>query len=209
MTATPRAAGCAKRASRVLACSVAAGDGVVWAAGCPYIERLSADDGAFRVLRAVRIPFQKPLTAESIRYPLRDIAIGEGAFWVLGDSVDRRLWRVDERTGEIAVGDLDFRLHRVRSPSARAASGSPGRSTTSSPASSREAAGSRGSSPSAEARRAWRSALGGVWVANGLDRNGLATRPETGEVVATIHVDGVPREIAVGAGSVWVTADAG
>ena len=53
----------------VLACSVAAGDGVVWAAGCPYIERLSTDDGPFRVLRTVRIPFQTPLTAESIRIP--------------------------------------------------------------------------------------------------------------------------------------------
>ncbi len=93
----------------VLACSVAAGDGVVWAAGCPFIKRLSTDDGRFRVLRALRIPYQRPLTAESIRFPLRDIAIGGGALWVLGDSIDRRLWRADERTGRIeATTSLPF-----------------------------------------------------------------------------------------------------
>ncbi len=78
----------------------------MWAAGCPYIDRLSTDDGRFRVLRKVVIPFQTPLTAESTRYPLRDMAIGEGALWVLGDPLDRRVWRVDEHTGQIDDDDI-------------------------------------------------------------------------------------------------------
>ena len=190
----------------VLACSVAAGDGVVWAAGCPFIDRLSTDNGRFRVLRAAQIPFQKPLTAESYRFPLRDIAIGEGALWVLGDSIDRRVWKVDEHTGHImattslpfaprsiavglggvwitgsiedVVGRLDPRTGRIVRliPVGRGASG--------------VAVGD-----------------GSVWIASGLD--GVVSRldPERDRIVASVHVDGIPREIAVGADGVWVTAD--
>jgi YVTN family beta-propeller protein len=192
----------------VLACSVATGDGVVWAAGCPFIQRLSTDSGAFRVLRSVPIPFQTPRTAENNRSPLRDMAIGEGALWVIGDSLDRRVWRVDEHSGRITattslpitprsiaagaggiwitgaiedvVARLDPRTGRVVKliPVGRGASGVA-------------------------------VAAGSVWVANGLAGTVSRIDPASDRVVATVHVDGLPRELAVGAGSVWVTADGG
>ncbi len=192
----------------VLACSVAAGNGVVWAAGCPYIKRLSTDDGSFRVLRAVRIPFQRPLTAESMRFSLSDIAIGAGALWVLGDSVDRRLWRVDERTGKIEAttslpfaprsiafgegavwitGSIDDVVAQVEPRSGRIR---------------RILPVGRGASGVAVG-------AGDVWVANGLEGTVSRLDPVSGKAIATIHVDGIPREIAVGVGSVWVTADEG
>ena len=192
----------------VLACSVTAGDGVVWAAGCPFVKRLSTDDGRFRVLRTVRIPFQSPLTAETIRFPLRDIAIGGGALWVLGDSVDRRLWRADERSGRIAAttslpfaprsiavgegavwitGSIDDVVAQVELQSGRIR---------------RILPVGRGASGVAVGAR-------DVWVANGLEGTVSRLDPGSGTVVATIHVHGIPREIAVGVGSVWVTADEG
>ena len=40
----------------VLACALASGDGVVWAAGCPYAERLSTDGQRLRKLRDLSCP---------------------------------------------------------------------------------------------------------------------------------------------------------
>ena len=48
-----------------------------------------------------------------------------------------------------------------------------------------------------------------VWVASALDREVSRIDPKTGTIVARIPVDGSPREIVVGAGGIWVTADAG
>ncbi len=50
---------------------------------------------------------------------------------------------------------------------------------------------------------------GDVWIANGLEGTVSRLDPTSGTIVATIHVDGIPREIAVGVGGVWVTADEG
>ncbi len=192
----------------VLACSVAAGDGVLWAAGCPYITRLSTDDGKFRVLRKVAIPFRKPLTAETIRIPLRDMAIGEGALWVLGDSVDRRAWKVAERSGRImattslpvtprsiAAGAGGVWITGSIEDSVARLDPSDGRIVKIIPV-GRGAAGVA-------------VGAGGVWVANGLSGTISRIDPESGRVVATIHVDGLPHEVAYGGGSVWVAADAG
>ena len=84
----------------VLACSVAGGDGVLWAAGCPLVVRLSTGTGDMRILRRELVPFQRPMSAETSRNAMRDMAVGEGALWVIGDPVDRRVFRVDRRTGE-------------------------------------------------------------------------------------------------------------
>jgi DNA-binding beta-propeller fold protein YncE len=47
-----------------------------------------------------------------------------------------------------------------------------------------------------------------VWVASALDHEVSRVDPATGKIVARIPIDGSPREITVGAGGVWVTADA-
>jgi DNA-binding beta-propeller fold protein YncE len=49
---------------------------------------------------------------------------------------------------------------------------------------------------------------GAVWVASALDHEVSRVDPATGKIVARIPIDGSPREITVGAGGVWVTADA-
>ena len=45
---------------RLLACSVAAGDGVLWAAGCPNIDRLSTGPGRFHRIAERFVPFRRP-----------------------------------------------------------------------------------------------------------------------------------------------------
>ena len=192
----------------VVACSVAGGQGVVWVTGCPYIDRLSTDAGRFRVIRHVRLPFLEPRSSERERSALRDAAVGEGAVWVIGDPVDRRVFRADLRSGRIlgttslpfaprsiaageggvwVTGPLDDLVARL-DPSS-------GRITATTPV-------GRGASGVA-------AGAGAVWVANALDRSVSRIDPVSGRIVATIPVDGAPREIAVGAGGVWVTADAG
>ena len=42
----------------LLACAMASGEGVLWAAGCPFVQRLSTGDGRLRKLREVFLPFR-------------------------------------------------------------------------------------------------------------------------------------------------------
>jgi len=93
----------------VQACAIAAGEGVVWVAGCPFVDRLSTDAGPLRRLRHVFIPYPSPLTAENDRVQFRALALGGGSLWVLGDALDRRLWQLDPRSGAIrSTTRLDF-----------------------------------------------------------------------------------------------------
>ena len=192
----------------VLACSVAGGDGVLWAAGCPLVVRLSTGSGDMRILRRELVPFQQPLSAETSRNAMRDMAVGEGALWVIGDPVDRRVFRVDRRTGKIlGITTLPVAPRSI-------AAGEGGVWVTGliddvvlrlDPATGRRlqtidvGRGASGVAVGAD----------GVWVASAIDREVSRIDPATGEVVARIAVDGAPREIAVGAGGVWVTTDAG
>jgi len=193
---------------KVLSCSIAAGDGVVWVAGCPFIDRLSTDDGRLRIVQAKRIPFQEPRSAETHRWAMRDMAVGEGALWIVGDPVDRRVFKVEPSTGRIlGITRLPFAPHSI-------AAGEGGVWVTGSiddvvgridPATGRITATidvPRGAAGIA-------AGLGGVWVASALDHSVSRIDPRTGEVVATVDVDGSPHEVAVGAGGVWITADEG
>jgi streptogramin lyase len=200
--------GTREAAAKVLACSLTAGDGVLWVAGCPYIVRLSPLGEQMKVLATTLVPFQEPLTAENVRVAMRDLAIGAGVLWIVGDPVDRRLFRADEHTGRIlsattvpfaprsiafgaggvwvtgpmddVVGRFDPRTGRLTDVIhvGRGASGI--------------AAGG-----------------GSVWVATALDRAVNRIDPETRSVVDRIPVEGAPRELAYGAGALWVTVDAG
>jgi len=191
-----------------LACSVAGGDGVLWVAGCPFVVRLSTGSGPLRVLRRVLVPFQQPVSAETSRNAMRDMAVGEGALWVIGDPVDRRVFRVDRRTGAIRG------ITRLPSAPRSIAAGEGGVWVTGliddvlirlDPSTGRRLEVidvGRGATGVA-------AGAGAVWVACALDREVWRIDPESGEVEARIPVDGAPREVAVGAGGVWVTADAG
>ncbi len=85
----------------LLACAMASGEGVVWAAGCPFVQRLSTDERPLRTLRQRFLPFRSPATVENSRIQFRELAVGAGSLWVLGDALDRRLWRLDARTGRV------------------------------------------------------------------------------------------------------------
>ena len=209
MTRYDAITGTREAAVKVLACSLAAGDGVLWAAGCPYIVRLSTDHGEkMTVLATALVPFQTPETAENSRVAMHDLAVGDGVLWIIGDPLDRRLFRADDRTGEIlsattlpfaprslavgegavwvtgsmddVVGRFDDRTGRL-TDTIRVGRGASGVTT----------------------------GAGSVWVAAALD--GVVERidPETRTVVERIDVEGAPRELAFGAGALWVTVDAG
>lgn len=93
----------------LLACVMASGEGVLWAAGCPAVQRLSTDTGRLRKLVEVFLPFQSPSTVENSRVQFREMAVGAGSLWVLGDALDRRLWRLDRRSGRVlATIELGF-----------------------------------------------------------------------------------------------------
>jgi hypothetical protein len=191
---------------RALACSVAAGAGVAWVAGCPFIERLSTDRGRLRIMRSKRIPFAQPRSAETHRWAMHDMAIGAGALWIVGDAVDRRVFKVDPVSGRIlkitrlafaprsiaageggvwVTGSIDDVVGRLDPVT--------GRLTTT----IRVPRGATGVG----------AGLGGVWVASALDHSVSRIDPRSAEIVDTIHVNGSPQEVAVGAGGVWVTAD--
>ena len=191
----------------LLACAMGSGDGVVWSAGCPSVQRLSTGDGRLRKLADVFLPFQEPARVENVRAQLRELAVGAGSVWVLGDSLDRRMWRLDARTGaRQAVLDLGFPPTSVAVAAGRVWI--------------TDGVGDRvvpidiergvalpavpvGRGPSGIAAGA-----GGIWVANTLDGTVSRVDPGTGRVVATIDVESAPRGIAVGPDAVWVTEHA-
>jgi YVTN family beta-propeller protein len=191
----------------LLACAVASGEGVVWAAGCPLVERLNTDSRALHKLREVFLPFTAPGTASTSRVSFRELAVGAGSLWVLGDALDTRLWRLDARTGEVqATIDLPFPPR-----SAVVAAGSvwitDALHDTVVPVDVRS---NRVRPPIAVGRGAGgvAAADGAVWVANATDGTVSRVDARTRRVVATIDVGGAPSEIDGGRGGVWVTSHA-
>ena len=190
-----------------LACALASGDGVVWAAGCPYADRLSTDAHQLRLLQHVPLPYQPPYTASTIRVQFREMAVGAGSLWVLGDALDRRVWRLDPRRGTIqatialpfpprsvvvadgaawitdglhdTVVPIDARSNRVL-PAVAVGRGAAGVTAT----------------------------PGAVWVANAIDGTVSRIDPRSRRVVRTVHVGGSPSEIDAGPNGVWVTSHA-
>ena len=188
----------------LLACAIASGEGVVWAAGCPFVQRLSTEGRSIRKLREVFLPFREPATSESSRVQFRELAIGDGSLWVLGDALDRRVWRLDARTGRVlATISLPFPPR-----SATVAGGTVWITDSLGDRVARlDAATNRLLEPVRVGRLPGGVAAGAgsVWVPNALD--GTVTRLDevTGETLATIDVGGFPREVTFASGSAWVT----
>ncbi len=191
----------------LLACAMASGDGVLWAAGCPFAQRLSTDSGRLRKLVEVFLPYQSPATVENSRVQFREMAIGEGSLWVLGDALDRRLWRLDDRTGRVqATVELDFAPVSVEVAGGLVwiTDGVRDRVVPVDPDGERILAPVRvGGGPSGVA-----AGRGALWVVNTIAGTLSRLDPRTRRVVATIDVGGAPRAVAVGGGSVWVTRHA-
>jgi YVTN family beta-propeller protein len=187
-------------------CTVAGGEGVLWSMGLFGDKRLSTDPGKLRIIRSVTLPYREPVSVETTRINQRDLAVGYGSVWTLGDGIDRRMWRLDRRSGRIlatielpfiprtvAVGEggvwvtapLDDRVLRI-DPETNAITAT--------------IATGRGTSGVA-------AGAGSVWVTSTIDGTVSRIDPSSAEVVDQIKVGGRPREVTVGAGGVWVTAD--
>jgi YVTN family beta-propeller protein len=189
----------------LLACAIAAGGGVVWVAGCPFVQRLSTDERRLRILRSVYLPFRTPTRAENTRGQFRELAVGGGSLWALGDDLDRRLWRLDQRTGRVlATIELGF-------PPRSAAFGG-GRLWVTDSLHDTVVAVDASTGKVLRPTHVGRSpggivvAAGSVWVPNMLDGTVSRLDPATRRVISTIDVGHFPREIAAGDGSIWVTA---
>jgi YVTN family beta-propeller protein len=188
-------------------CTVAGGDGVVWSMGFTGNKRLSTEVGELRIVRSVELPYREPFSIETTRLNQRDLAVGYGSVWVLGDGIDRRLWRLDRSSGRIlATIELPFIPRTVATGEGGVWISAPlddrvlqiDPETNTITATTHTGRGTSGVAAGA----------GWVWVTNTIDGTVSRIDPRTAEVVGEIDVGGRPREIAVGAGGVWVTADA-
>jgi YVTN family beta-propeller protein len=190
-----------------LACALASGDGVVWAAGCPFADRISTDDRKLRLLHHIFLAWRPTGTATTTRVQFREMAIGAGSLWVLGDALDRRVWRLDPRRGTIqATIELPFPPRSVVVAQG-AAWITDGLHDTVVPIDVRSnrvlPAVALGRGPAGVTATA-----GAVWVANAIDGTVSRIDPRTRRVVKTIHVGGSPSEIDAGPNGVWVTSHA-
>jgi YVTN family beta-propeller protein len=190
----------------LLACSLTAGGGGVWVAGCPNVQRLRAGDVA-RILRTVKIPFASPRDTAHDRQELEDMTTGAGSVWALGDAIDPRLWRIDPRSGRI------LRTYRLGFAPQHVAVGAGAiwvvdqladQVVRIDPGSGRELA----RIPVGAVASGIAVGDGSVWAASNVDRTVSRIDPGTNRVVATIHVGEEPRDVAFGAGALWGVGDA-
>ena len=188
----------------LLACAIASGEGVVWTAGCPFVQRLNTDRKPLRKLVEVFLPFAEPTTSETSRVQFRELAVGAGSLWVLGDALDPRLWRLDARTGRVlATVELGF------PPRSVAVGGGAAWITDAlgDEVERLDLATNMLEAPIAVGRLPGGVAVsrGSVWVPNALDGTVSRLDVETGETLATIDVGGFPREVTAGERAIWVS----
>ena len=193
--------------TKVVPCSVAAGDGVAYAAGCPFIDRMSTGSAPIHRVHETLIPFPARLTAESFRTTLFGLAIGEGAVWAIGDAADHRLFKIAPRSARLlAAFPLPITPQRI-------AAGAGAIWITDAlhdtllkvdPASGRVAqriATCRGTDGVAVG-------AGAVWVVCAIDGQVMRVDPASGRIIARIPVGAGVREVAAGPSGIWVTRDA-
>ena len=138
----------------------------------------------------------------------RELAVGAGSLWVLGDALDRRLWRLDARTGHVqATIGLPFAPTSVAVAGGAAwiTDGVGDRVVPVDVASGRLLAPVRGR-PRRERHRGRRGSAVGREHAR--RHRVAASIRRARRVVETIEVGGLPRGVAAGDGAVWVTAHA-
>jgi YVTN family beta-propeller protein len=197
--------GVRERKLDLYSCTVAGGEGVLWSMGLFGDKRLSTDAGELRVVRDVAIPFRQPTSVGTTRINQRDLAVGYGSVWVLGDGIDRRLWRLDRLSGRI--------LATIRLPFIpRSVAAGEGGVWVTAPLDDRvfkidpETDSITKTIPTGRGTSGVAVGAGSVWVTTSLDGKLSRIDPGTAKVVDRIDVGGRPREVAVGSGGVWVTA---
>src|SRR5262245_24901417 len=186
-------------------CTIAGGEGVLWSMGLLGDKRLSTGPGELRILHSVTLPYRQPTSVETTRINQRDLAIGYGSVWVLGDGIDRRMWRLDRYSGRIlATIKLPFIPRTVAAGEGGVWVTAPldDRVLQIDPATNAISA----TIPTGRGTSGIATGAGSVWVTNTIDRTVSRIDPSSAQVVDQIDVGGRPREIAVGAGGVWVTA---
>ena len=79
-----------------------------------------------RTLRQIFLPFQPPgRRVDGRASSSASCAVGAGSLWVLGDALDRRVWRLDPRSGDDPGHDRAARSRRARWSWRAARPGSP------------------------------------------------------------------------------------
>jgi serine/threonine protein kinase len=199
--------GARKDGLEMLACALGSGDGVVWAAGCPFVQRLSTDGGPLHEVVRVFIPYVNERRAANNRVQVRELAVGGGSLWVLGDALDRRLWRLDQRTG-----DIQATINLPVPP--RSLAVGVGLVWVTDPLNDAvvpiDMSGNVVLPPVAVGHGAAgvTAGAGSVWVASAIDGTVSQIDPDSRRVVRTIMVGGFPHELAVNPDGVWVTTHA-
>jgi DNA-binding beta-propeller fold protein YncE len=189
------------------ACTIASGEGVVWVAGCPFVNRLSTDERPLRLIRHVFIPWAAPQTAANDRVQFRALALGGGSLWVLGDALDRRLWELDPRSGATrSTTRLDF--------SPRSLVYAAGRLWITDPLDDRLIAIDARTHVVTARIHVCRGAAGiaasagSLWVPCSLDGAVDRVDARSQRVLQTVRVPGSPTEVTADGDGVWVTSDA-
>ena len=187
--------------------AIASGPAGVWVANNGAALRLQSESRTVANILA-RVPIPLPAVDETqIGFEATGVAVGKGVVWVVGDAVDRRLWRIDPRSrrilaaiplpfapSSVAVGfgsvwvtaqldDAVARVDPVRNRIVKLLK--------------------VGREPMGVAAGA-----GAVWVANELDQTVSRVDPATDRVTETIPLGVSPRWLVVNGSSVWVGADA-
>ena len=185
--------------------AIASGPAGVWVANNHAALRLQSESRTVGLIIA-RVHLHLPSTNETSGFEATGVAVGKGVVWVVGDAVERRLWRIDPRSrrvvatirlpfapSSVAVGfgsvwvtaqldDSVARVDPVRNRIVRLIK--------------------VGREPSGVAAGA-----GAIWVANELDRTLSRVDPATDRVAETIPLGLSPRWLVVSGSSVWVAAD--
>lgn len=196
--------GMRKDAVTMLACAVGSQDSVIWVAGCPFVQRLSTGGGPMTEVARVLVPFASPLTASTNRVQLRELAVGAGSVWVLGDAMDRRLWRLDAITGQTQASiDLPFPPRSIAVGEGLVWITDPLGDTVVpvDPADNTVLA----AVPVGRGAAGVAVGAGAVWVANAIDGTVSRLDPARRQVVETVDIGGSPHELAVDQAGVWVT----
>ena len=188
---------------------IAGGSAGVWAASVDEALRVATvSPQVERVLVAGPVPQPVPTDEVHLRLDVTGIAVGDDAVWLSGDALDRRLFRLDPRTGRIvATIPLPF----IPSSVAADASGVWVTAQLADVVARIDPATNRIVETIKVGREPMAVAIGSnaVWVANALDDTLSRIDPRTNRVTGTVSTDGVPRAIAVDGSSVWVAADVG
>jgi YVTN family beta-propeller protein len=187
--------------------SLTAGAQGVWVTPCPHTVQRIGFGAKAKILTSVDIPFWTPRDAAHDLQTLNDLALGEGSLWVIGDAADRRLWKIDPRTGQI-VGETLLPFPPIHIAAGQGAVWVTDQlddtvariDPTSGQVIDRIPVG-RGASGVAVGD-------GSVWVTSFLEGQVSRIDPRTNRVVETIAVGGGPRDVAFGGHSVWVVGDA-